>query len=114
MEDIKFDFNNMEYIFFIKIDEKDLNIGIIEIDKVETITLNEIEKEKYINNIISMDYDILYKMEKKINPKTLVRIIKYMNESTYIYCDKKERKDFLEQNIKRNNYKIKVVWKIKI
>lgn len=29
MEDIKFDFNNMEYIFFIKIDEKDLNIGIM-------------------------------------------------------------------------------------
>lgn len=112
MEGIKFNFIENNYIFYLKLNEE-ATIGILEIEKEKTKYITEYEKERYYKNIDGLDYETLDKLEKKVNPKDLVKIVNYINEAIYIMCDTKERKDFLEQNLKRN-YKPKVIWKIKL
>ena len=112
MEEIEFNFVENDYIFFLKLNDE-TTIGILEIEKEKTNKISEVEKEKYYKNVASLDYETLEKLEKQINPRTLVEIVKYINEAIYILCDTRERKEFLEQNLKKN-YKLKLVWKIKL
>ena len=51
MEEIKFNFENKDYLFFIQLNENKINIGIIELDKTELIELSEFEKEKHLKNV---------------------------------------------------------------
>lgn len=114
MESIEFDFKNFDYLFFMELKEKQLNVGIIEVDKKELKDISDREKELYISHIVDIDYDVLYKMETNINPRSLVEIIKFINKSVYIYCDTKKAKDFLFYNIYKKVYDIKLQFKIKI
>lgn len=112
MENIEFDFENKEYLLYIRLDEE-AEIGVIEIENENIENITEIEKEKLLKNITNLDYDILYKLEQQVNPKGLVKIIKFINEAIYYYCDTKIKKEILEQNLK-NKYQINIVWKIKL
>ena len=112
MKNVEFNFEKYEYLFFIKLNEKEVDVGIIEIDRIEDRSDNE--KGLYIKDITNLNYNILNKLENKVYPKNLIKIIQFIEESTYIHCDTKQRKEFLEQNFRKNDYSIKYEWKIKI
>lgn len=114
MKEIKFNFENKDYLFFILLDETKINIGIIELDKTELIELSEFEKEKHLKKILGLDYETLDKLEKKINPKSLGEIVKFINDSTFFYCDTEMRKNLLEQNSKNRNYEMQFLWKVEL
>lgn len=114
MENVEFNFKEFDYLFFMELKEKELNVGIIEVDKKELKDISDREKELRLKHIASIDYDVLYKMETNINPKSLVKIIKFINKSVYIYCDTKQTKDFLFHNFEKNDYDINLQFKIKI
>lgn len=114
MISIKFDFNNKEYLLFFKQIEQKVEIGVITLNKEKLVNITELEKEKVLKNIVDLDYETLEKIENKVNPKALVEIVKFMNESRYCYCDTEIRKKLLEQNFKKYNYETEVVWKIEI
>lgn len=114
MENIEFNFKNFDYLFFMELKEKQLNVGIIEVDKKEFKGISDREKELYISHIVDIDYEVLYKLETNVNPRSLVEIIKFINRATYLYCDTKQTKDFLFHNLNKNDYEIKLQFKIKI
>lgn len=112
MENVEFDFEKYEYLYFIKLNEMKVSMGIIEMDKMEDKSDNE--KELYIKNIANLNYNVLNKIENKVYPKNLIKIIQFVEESIYVHCDTKQRKEFLEQNFIKNNFNIMYEWKIKI
>lgn len=112
MENVEFDFEKYEYLYFIKLNENEVSMGIIEMDKMEDKSNNE--KELYINNIVNLNYNVLNKIENKVYHKNLIKIIQFIEESIYVHCDTKQRKEFLEQNFKKNNFSIMYKWKIHI
>ncbi len=114
MERVEFDFKRFNYLFFLELQEKQLNVGIIEVDKDEVKDISDREKELYLKNIINIDDDVLYKMESNINPRGLVNIIKFINKSVYLFCESKHTKDFLFQNFNKSDYEIKLKFKIRI
>lgn len=114
MENIEFNFKNFDYLFFMELKEKQLSLGIIEVDKKELKDISDREKELFISNIADVDYETLYKLETNVNPRALIEIIKFINKTVYIYCDSKQTKDFLFHNFNKNDYDIKLQFKIKI
>lgn len=114
MDNIEFDFDNTDYLFFILLEEHKVQIGIIELRKEKIRKLSEDQKEKFLKNIINLDYEVFNKLEQKINPRLLTRIVKYINKSIYFYCDTKVRKDLLIQNLKKISSDLTVVWRIKL
>lgn len=89
MENIEFNFKSFDYLFFLELQGKQLNVGIIEVDKKEMKEISDREKELFISNIVDIDYEVLYKLEINVNPRGLVEIIKFINRATYLYCDTK-------------------------
>jgi hypothetical protein len=61
-----------------------------------------------------LDYETIGKLEEKVNPKALVKIVNDINKSVYFYCDTEMRKNLLEQNLKNMNYVIEIKWKIEL
>lgn len=114
MKEIKFNFENKDYLFFIQLNENKINLGIIELDKTELVELSEFEKEKHLKNILGLDYETLDKLEKKINPKSLPKIIQFINDSIFFYCDTETRKNLLEQNSKNRDYEMQIAWKVEL
>lgn len=114
MDDIEFDFDNTDYLFFILLEEQKVQIGIIELRKEKIRKLSENEKEKFLKNIFNLDYEVFNKLKQKVNPRLLTRIEKYINKSIYFYCDTKVRKDLLIQNMKKINTNPTVVWKVEL
>lgn len=114
MDNIEFDFDNTDYLFFILLEEQKVQIGIIELKKEKIRKLSENEKEKFLKNIFNLDYEVFNKLKQKVNPRLLTRIEKYINKSIYFYCDAKVRKDLLIQNMKKISSDLTVVWRIKL
>lgn len=110
MENINFDFENKEYLFFIKLVETVAHVGIIELEKISK-TINEQEKFMYFRNIAELDYETLQKLENCVNPHSLVKIVEYVNTAVCIHCDTKEKKKSIEQNLQKH-YKIQISWKV--
>lgn len=114
MDNVEFDFDNTDYLFFILLEEYKVQIGIIELKKEKIKKLPENEKEKFLKNIFNLDYEVFYKLEQTINPRLLTKIVKYINKSIYFYCDTDVRKDLLIQNLKKISSDLTVVWRIKL
>lgn len=114
MERVEFDFKRFNYLFFLELQGRQLNVGIIEVNKNEVKDISDREKELYLKNIGNVDYDILYKMETNINSRSLVDIIKFINKSVYLFCETKHTKNFLFQNFNKSNFEIELKFKIRI
>lgn len=101
MKEIKFNFENKDYLFFIQLNDNKINLGIIELDKTELIELSEFEKEKHLKNILGLDYETLDKLEKKINPKSLREIVKFINNSTFFLLQYRNEKELIRTKYKK-------------
>ena len=114
MKEIEFDFKNKEYLFFIRLEDKQAGIGVIELDKIPLVNISEYDKEKCLKNIFGLDYEVLEKLEQKVNPKLLVKVVNHINKSIYFHCDTEMSKNLLEENLKKIQYDINIIWKIKL
>ena len=47
MENIEFDFKRKEYLLFLQLREKNVNIGVIMLEKEKLVKTDELTKEKY-------------------------------------------------------------------
>ena len=114
MENIEFDFKRKEYLLFLQLKEKNVNIGVIMLDKEKLVKTNELTKEKYLKNVIDLDYDRLERIEEKVNPRALVKIVQFIEKSYYFYCDTETRKNILEENLEKYNCNNKIIWKLEL